>query len=221
MAGHNNYFNGLIQVRTQYIPAGDDRDTPENVLWWKGGFSTGLTEAQIEEIQLAFDPAWGSMWASIGATAVNYSGSIVTDWSSDTGISVDSVGSASEVPGTKGNSQPSQVAALLSLSVAQRFKGGHGRIYLPNVGVSACTGNMDLNSTALTDLEEGWTAVVTAMQGVSAPNGGPFNPYLFRYRNANYPLDAAPVPQILPILSANPASLLATQRRRLRKVAHR
>lgn len=221
MAGHNNYINGLVQIRPQYTPGADDRDVPENVTWWKGGFTTGLTLAQAEAIQAAFDTAWATMWSQSGASAVSYSGSILTDWSSNTGIENDSVGTFSAIAGTQSGAAPSQVAALISLTVALRFKGGHGRVYLPNVGTGALSGNMDLSTGVVTLLNEKYLLLANAMNALSTGNGGPFVQQLFRHRNADYPTVPTPVPTAVPIITANANSLLATQRRRLRKVAHR
>lgn len=221
MAGHNNYFNGLVQIRAQYNASGEDRDVPENVTWWKGAFSTGLSLGQATAIQLAFDTAWAVMWSQVGVDSVAYAGSVLTDWSSNTGIESTSVGTFAPVDGTQTDRAPAQAAALISLQVALRFKGGHGRVYLPAIGNSATTSAMDLTTGVVTLLNEKYLLLANAMNAISSGNGGPFVQQLFRFRSADYPTMPTPVPALVPIVAANAQQLLATQRRRLRKVAHR
>lgn len=215
-----NYFNGLVLIKPQYT--GNDRDTPENVTWWKGSFSTGLTLAQMTAIQAIFDPAWGAMWKEIGAASATYTGSIIQDFSSNTGLEQTSVGVYAGQAGTQGSDIGSNTACLISHLVAVRFKGGHGRTYLPSCGASALTNGKQFVAAQITAVTSGYATLVTNMGGVSSGNGGPFTQQLFRYRN--YPGSAAhPIhtPASLVAVTSNSVSQTpASQRRRVRRASH-
>lgn len=219
MAGHNNYQPGLLQIRPQYTREG--ASNPENILFWSGTFGTPLTVAQLTAIAAVFDPAWANMWKQAGAASTNYSGSILTDWSSNTGLEYTSVGVFGAVAGTAGTAAPANAAALISWSVPIRFRGGHGRSYLPDIGDTALASATALVSATVTTMNADLQTLITNMHGISSGNGGPFVPVIYKHRNANYPTNPLPVPTVVAVSSEVVNTNLASQRRRLRRAAHR
>jgi hypothetical protein len=212
----NNYFASLIQVRPQYT--GGDRDAAENVLWFKGTFGAALTVAQATAIAAVFDPLWGAMWKEVGVSSATYTGSIITDWSSNTGIQYSSVGTYAGQVGLGTGITGASTAALVSEEVAVRFKGGHGRIYLPYVANSVLATVTTLAAGTVTSTQTNFTAMVTGMAAIAAGNGGGFVPQLFRYRN--WKGGANPNPAALyPFLTHVVDTVLASQRKRQRRVS--
>lgn len=216
-----NYFEGLVMIKPQYT--GPDQDNPENVTWWHGaGLTAALTNSQAVAIQAVFDPAWAAMWKEVGSAQASYVGSIIQDWQSDTGIEVSSVGTFTAVPGIGTNSIGANTAALISFGVAVRFKGGHGRAYLPNIAENAIANARQLNAANQENAQSGLQTLVDNMFAIGSTDGGGFLGQLFRYRN--YPGSVhhpVPHPASITTITTNTVNLnLASQRRRLRKAAH-
>jgi hypothetical protein len=206
----------LLQVRPQYTLDADTGRFPENVLWFESLSNGTPTLAQLLTMAAVFDSGWANVWKQFGPSDKHYTGSVWTDWSSDSGLSNSSVGIFAPVAGLNSvASQSFQVAVLISLSNGQRFKGGHFRIYLPyiasNLGVA---GNED---TLLPGPIGTGSTAFAALNSITTGSGvfGGQTQVLYRFRND--PARAS----IYQIASFQISPRFATQRRRLRHVAHR
>lgn len=213
------YLPGLIQIRPQYQSGeANELTTPENVLWWQSGNLSAfpLTSIQLGVIATAFDPAWANLWKTVGASVHKYMGCIVTDWSSSTGLQLDNRPGFTPVAGTGSGWCPANVAMLTSLVCGgmPKYRGGHPRVYLPMLGSAALNDTYDFSSTAVTNVTNAWASLDTAMSGVGAGNGGPFQQVAFRHRNV--PASAA----VYTVTHRTVQTRIATQRRRLRKAPH-
>lgn len=199
----------LIQVRTLFTVEGSG-DRPENITWWLQ--NTGpVTLSDLTTQQGIVDSDYAAFWAgSVGSSSAQYIGSIISSWESDTGPVVNSVGSMTPVTGSHSGLAAAQVCALMSGVGPQRYKGGHPRIYLPHIAQSVLQDDRSLTATAVADLESGWNAFGSAM-AAGSPSWVTVN---YRYRNN--PLKAV----VMALNNYNPNSIIATQRRRVRRVAH-
>jgi len=204
----------LLQVRTQYSPNPDTGDHPENVLWFQSASSGTPTVANLTGMAAAFDPAWGTLCNSFLATGQSYLGSIWTDYSTAFGASYTSVGVFTPHAGADGESLPPNVAALISLHILERYRGGHARIYLPYCGVNmqSTTDPSMIKSANLTGLTTNFAAinVATTTSGVL---GGQTQ---MVYRQKTIPASA----HLMVINSFTAQPVFASQRRRLRKAPH-
>lgn len=206
----NVYQPKLIQVRTLFTVEGSG-DHPENITWWLQS-TTPVTSANLSTMQGIVDTDYAAFWANaVGSSSAQYIGSIISSWESNTGPVVDSVGSVAPTTGTKSGLAAAQVCALMSGVGPLRYRGGHPRIYLPHIAQSILQDDRSLTAAAVSDLGAGWLAFGSAM-AASTPSWVTVN---YRYRND--PLKAV----IEPITNYNPNSIIATQRRRVRHVAHR
>lgn len=217
------YIPGLLQIRPQYSIAGAD-DTPENVTWWLGATADiELTAAQLTAIQTVFDGAWSDFITAMGSTQDFYTGSIVTDWSTSLGLTVDNTG-YTPVAGSATGSSAAQVAALLSLKEQDRYRGGHGRVYLPGLASNYLQTGNSLTSGLVTSLESVVSALKGAMLGIPSSNGGGYSQRIFHQKRQVVPHTTPPT-YMTPYLSAISGTvvntIVATQRRRIRKVSHR
>lgn len=217
----NAYKPSLIQVRPQYSmeqPGELEPNGPENVLWFSGANPSAfpLTVGQLSTIAGTFDPYWSSMWSSVASSDGSYTGSQTTDWSSDTGIDVTTVGSFTPVPGAETGKGPAQLAMLLSYvaPLLPRYRGGHPRTYLPFMSSSLILTPYSWTTATPGYVAEDWNTMVTAMAALPGDVGGPYQPVVFRFRNN--PATAA----LYAISGVNVDLRPATQRRRIRKVAH-
>jgi hypothetical protein len=222
MASHNVYMPGLVQIRPQYSigAAGEpERTAVENVLWFQGATLSNfpLTTASLTVIQDTFDAHWPVMWQYIGQEAYQYVGSIVTDWSVDTGITLPENTGLAPTDGLGAGDMAANVAMLLSYVAPSmpRYKGGHGRTYLPFCSSTYLQTPWEWQNARVEDVAGGWSTMSTAMLGISSSDGGGFNQVVFR--NKTNPLTAA----VHDITSVNVGSVPASQRRRLRAVSRK
>jgi hypothetical protein len=212
----NVYKPGLLQMRPQYTTSESDADHVENILWFASASTTTPTLAQLVSIADLFDNNWGPLFATYAPSSASYMGSIITDWSSDLGLSYSTVGSYTPQPGLNGSKPaPLQVSALISYSIPKRYRGGHPRTYLPYVADEVLTGsdNSNITTTITEGIAGDLNTMVSAMKASGILGGQTQVIYLHR----NDPVNAA----VYEYSSFTVQSLVATQRRRLRKVAHK
>lgn len=206
---------GLLLVRPQYTPNPDTGDHPENVLWFVSAQTQAPSIGQLNAMAAAFDPAWGTMMAAVMGTGRSYTGSIWTDWSSQFGLTGSSVGVYAGTNGGLGPPVPANTAILVSLHVAERWKGGHARMYLPHVGsgTQLSTDYNKLAAASITAITNAFQVINTATLG-SGVLGGQSQRV---YRQRQDPVHA----HLMQISSFTVQPTYATQRRRLRKAAHK
>jgi hypothetical protein len=208
------YLARLLQIRPQYTRDPDTGNHPENVTWWVSGSSGVPTLANLISIAGTFDTAWSSVFTAYGGDG-QYLGSQVTDFSSSTGLTYSSVGTLTPVTGGHGSDLPPNVAALISIYVGERYRGGHPRIYLPYVGQSSITGSTykdKLDTAIQTAIATAFTNLQTAMSGSGVLGGQDFA--VLRKRRV------AGAAFTEPMVDFTAQALLASQRRRLRKAPH-
>lgn len=211
----NNYLPQLIQIRPQYTPNQTTATTPQNVLWFRSNAPGTPSLANLQTIGTDFDTAWKAVFLAYAGQDASYLGSVVTDWSSNTGLVSSSVGSFVATPGTHGESMAGSVAALVSYKVPMRWRGGHFRTYLPYVGL-ATQDSGDPNKITATFAAAIVTAInntVSAMQSTSVLGGQTMMMYKQKQKSVT--------PELLPISTFGVGLLLASQRRRLRKVTRK
>lgn len=211
----NVYKPGLVQVRPRYTQSDVSAHIPENVLWFQNGSTTTPTLANLQGIAAQFDPLWGAVFAAYGPSVNKYTGSVVTDWSSNTGLAYNSVGVFTPVAGGQAaGCQSSQVAILVSYQIGVRYKGGHPRTYLPYVseGVTQGSSGDQVTSTCQTAIVNAYNAMISGMKGSATLSGQTM--VIYRHRTN------AALAQTYPFATFSVNAQTATQRRRVRRVAH-
>lgn len=207
------YLPSLIQIRAQYSPYPDTGEIPENVFWFLSRSAGTPTLANLTTMANTFSTQWGGIWALWGATARTFTGAIVTDWSSAFGLTFTNVGVFSAHAGTATGQAPPQVAGLVSFSNGEHFKGGHFRIYLPWLGtaVISTTDPGQLTAAAVTNMFNNYSGLEPAMNATGVLGGQTQRLFRWRSQPGRARLD--------PIQTYTVQSMLATQRRRLRRIA--
>lgn len=204
------YHAGVVTIIPKY-----DLGHPNNaanVTQWQTS-AVGLTVAQLTAIQLAFDTVWKAGWTNLAAAGNKYTGSWVIDSSSATGQQVTNA-LYTPAAGTLGGSPVTDsVAALISLHTPLRYRGGHGRIYIPGLAASQVQNDgQTIPSTTVTELQQLWDNTVAAMLALTGTVGGPFSPIVWHKHLAS-------APNTVELVTGRIVqTTLATQRRRLRKV---
>lgn len=209
----NVYKPGLIQIKPQYSQEARG-ETPENVTWWAYENTSPLSHSELVTLAGIFDLDFSSAWRHIAPNTATYVGAIYTDWSSSSAQVLSTVGTWTPTTGTAtGALAPAQVAVLLNASVPTRYRGGHPRIYLPHVAASVMTNDHQIDPTVQSAVSEALFALNTDM--ATGFGSRFFFPAVYRFRS-----DAVKA-QIVTIGPWTCVQEVATQRRRLRRVAHK
>lgn len=205
----------LVQIKPQYDIDVETGNHPENILWFKNQTAGTPTLANLTTIANTFDPLWANIWKVVGSTAMHYTGSVVTDFSTSFGLVYSSVGTLTPIAGSEGGiALPPNVSALISLRTGEHYRGGHFRIYLPWLAGNALGSNQSiLSSAAMAGLTSAYLALEPGMNSSGVLGGQTQRCYRHRYTAGAARLDA------ITTFSVN--QILATQRRRLRKAPHR
>lgn len=213
------YLPNLVKIIPQYQDASGR--THENVTYWTGSVAANYTLAQLSAIAGEFLLNWCNAWAKIGATNAQVIGAVIQDVTSSSGLS-EFV--SQPTIGNLSTPAPINTAVLISLKQLERYKGGHGRWYLPCLGESITTDGVNVNTslTAWTTFLADFAAIFTGMNGISSTNGGPLEPVILHARSTT---PGTPVRTLIPPFTSAMTgyvvnSRLATQRRRLRKAPH-
>jgi hypothetical protein len=216
----NVYKPNLLQIKPQYSYGQVDQpDTPENILWiaFQTADPVPFTTAQLTALAAAFDPKWALVWEPQGQSAASYTGSILTDWQSDTGIEYSSVGTFTPVTGGNATKNSAQGCTLISWGSAYlpRYRGGHFRTYLPLLSGGVLTDSWEIESSIVTQINTALTNLQSTLEDFSSGGLGGCNLQLYRFR------DNAEKADYYPVNSWTVQPVPATQRRRLRKVTRK
>jgi hypothetical protein len=215
------YLPGLILYKPQYATGDpDEPDTPENVFWirYPSG-ALGAPAANLKTLGLAMDALWGAMWKVNGAALYHFVGSIVQDYSSDTGLEATTVGTFGPVAGEVSGFCPDNVAGLISWQGPwPRYKGGHPRTYLPYQATANLSYATEWTSGTVTSMNSAIATFITGVQDYSWNAGaadfvGSPSAYLKRR--------VVGEAETYQITGGYFSVVPATQRRRLRKVHHK
>jgi len=203
---------GLLLIKPQFTSGTALQH--EQVQFWQGPGATGLTLAQLTIIQSAYDNQFGQLFATYAGTGSQYLGCYVQDFSSTSGLSVSASDTTAPTP-SEGGLVPDNVAILVSWKTPQRYKGGHGRWYMPCVGTATLAPHNTISTTIQTNLGARITLLQNAMTAISGTAGGPYNFVIYRHRNGRTGTPQTVIPTGFTVQLE-----LASQRRRLRKAAH-
>jgi hypothetical protein len=135
---------------------------------------------------------------------------------SNVGLQVDNSHYSSGGGGAGVVSMSDGTSLLVSLKTALRYKGGHGRIYMPGIDTSVTAGDgRNMSATPLATLNTQLGVLQTTLNGISSANGGPYV-WIVWHRKLHSAPNTTEV-----VLTPLAQQVLATQRRRLRKVPRR
>lgn len=206
------YKPGVIQVVPTY-----DIGAPgitANVLHYLNTVAGPPTVADMTTMQTRFNNFWGAVWAGLANSNVHYKGCIITDMGSDTGLQIRNDSFTPVAGGQTGGALGDNTAVLISHKTGRRYRGGHGRTYLPGIAMGI------LNNDGRTVTDSFRTATDTALatlatQMGSLSTGSIAAPILVVWHKK----EAGHINTTDNVLVSQTQTVLASQRRRLRKVA--
>jgi hypothetical protein len=186
------------------------------------GVPQGTT--QIDTFLTGIATAWGAQIAPLCNTQVSLTALVYTDLSSTTGVQYTAT-LPTPIAGTRaGTTLPCSVAMVISLRVANRYRGGHGRIYVPAAVQADITSGRTWSGTFNTLATNNAATFRTTLEGMSVGTVQ-VNLIVLSYFSGSHktPTDPhpLPVPRATPlamrVTSARVRTRVDTQRRRLGK----
>lgn len=179
---------------------------------------------QIDTFLTSIATAWGAQIAPLCNTGVTLTSLTFTDLSSTTGVQYTAT-LPTPIAGTRTGTQlPVSVAMVISLRVANRYRGGHGRIYVPAAVQADIASGRTWGSTFNTLASNNAATFRTTLEGMSV-GSVQVNLIVLSYFSGSHktPTDPhpAPVPRATPlpmrVIGARVRTRVDTQRRRLGK----
>lgn len=205
------YYPGVIEIAAHY-DIGASKDAV-NVTHWAAG-PTPPSVGELTTAQTTFNTWWNAWWSTLAATSSKYKGCIVTDKGSATGLQVRN-DTFSPIAGTlTGGPVADNVALLISLKTATRYRGGKGRLYVPGIGIAATANDgRTVLPTTQSNCDTGMATLRTHMSSLSF--GGSIGCVQCVWHRRGDETTLGPET----ILTSVTQTVLASQRRRLRKVS--
>jgi len=199
----------------------------QNTVHLRATGSLGSTSANLATLCDSVATAWGANIATLCNTQVFLTGVTATDLTTRSSPSFAATLTPT-IPGTRGAPNlPTQVACVISWTVPDRYRGGHGRIYIP-AGLQADIISGRLWNTAATeflaDARAAATGFYSALTGLSLGAVG-LDLVVLSYFFGSHRTPGQPPP--LPVMRPTPVAYIVsgarvrtrvdTQRRRLGK----
>ena len=205
--------------------------TNQGALWMnnlhfqaEGGGTLSQDPAAVNTFLTSISTAWSGNIAGLCNTGVVLSSLTYTDLSASDRIQFTAT-LPDPIEGTRAGTQlPTSIAMVMSLRVPNRYRGGHGRIYIP-AGVQAdITNGRQWTGTFNTAATNAVEAFRVAIDGLSVATA-PVNLIVLSYFSGSHKTPdnphPAPVPRPSPlpmrVSSARVRTRVDTQRRRLGK----
>lgn len=209
MAAGDEYFEDLLKITLNYS---GERNTAANILFASCTAAHGASLSALESLATTFaEYVVGNMMPLV-SSSVSFLDCTVADWTSADGLTGGYEDSAAG--GLTGGKLPSQVCVLINFITNTRYRGGHGRVYVPQPDTTKLQTDQtwtDAFATAMTDF---WVAFLDeiAAQTIGA---AALTPVLY-HRAGSKDIDQG----YEDIIGTQTSITPGTQRRRVRRVGH-
>lgn len=209
MPAGTEYYEDLLRIQVSYA---GERNTAQNVFYASclGAHSASLSALGI----LAGDiwTEWAAQLLPYISSAISLIEIAVSDWTSAEGLTGVHTGS---VPGSlTGDIMTDQVAVLCNFVTDLRYRGGRGRMYLPQPDVTKIETGTEWTGAFVTDIGTAMETLLDYLNGLEI--GDDLLTWVLYHRGTTA------VPQgFEPVLGIECSPTPGTQRRRVRRVGHK
>jgi hypothetical protein len=204
----DEYFEDLLKVNLQYS---GERNTAENVFFLSNLSAHGAAEAALLTLANSIGTKFAETILDYLSTAIGFIACTVADWTSADGLTATQ--DFSDHGSVSGDYPTDQVAVLLNEESLTRYRGGHGRMYLPTTGVSNMASGLAWTNTFVADMTAAAVAFIDYINTLSL--GG--DPCTFVLYHRGSPDVTQGFEEVVGI-TCSPTP--GTQRRRVRRVGH-
>lgn len=205
----SSYFTDLLKIDVKYT---GERNTAANVFFLHSISAAGATVSNLAALASTIYSLWATDIMPYVTSAVTLSEVIAADWTSMDGL----VGAHQDTTAGSltGDPLPSQVCTLVNATTNLRYRGGRGRMYLPQPTGAQLASDMTWTSTFQGDITAGMELVLA---GINDTVFGSTDLEFVLYHRGT----AKVVQGVEPVLEWQCAAIPGTQRRRIRRVGHK
>lgn len=209
MAAGDDYYEDLLKIVLQYE---GERNTAENVLYASCLGAHGAALGALDTLAQNIGGKWGTEIMPYVSAAVTLVNCLVADWTSADGLTGEY---AFDIAGgLTGDNLTDQVATLVNETTLMRYRGGRGRIYIPQPDVTKIESGTSWTSTFVSDIDTAITAWADFTNEQSI--GDDLLTWVLYHRAGSKNLEQG----FETIIGADCSSIPGTQRRRVRRVGH-
>lgn len=209
MSAGDEYFEDLLKFNVQYS---GERNTAENVIYAACESAHGATLDTLIELAEEVGGYWVSNIMPYVSAAISLVNVLCADWTDADGLTGeyarDTAGSLS------GDKLPSQVCTLGNFETLMRYRGGRGRIYLPQPDATVLQTDQTWTTDFIEDVTTGLTDVFNSINELTI--GDEALTTVLYHRSGNKVVEQGYEMVVGVTASATPG----TQRRRVRRVGH-
>lgn len=209
MATGDEYFENLLKATIAYT---GERNTAQNVFYLACTAAHGAGLDALNTLAQAIAAEFSSVVMPYISSGISMDYVSVADWTDATGLTglydIDTSG------GLSGNALPSQVCTLLNYETNLRYRGGRGRMYLPQPSGAELVNDHTWSSTFIGNVEAAMATFFGYVNEQTLASAG-MNWVLYHRGTEHVAQGFEDVLSI--ICSPTPG----TQRRRVRRVGHK
>lgn len=209
MASGDEYFEDLLKIELQYT---GERNTAANIFYASCTGAHGASVSALGDVATTIGEYVDANLMPLVASTVFHALTTVADWTSADGLT--GAYGSDTAGGLTGGKLPSQVCALVNFETLTRYRGGHGRMYLPQPD----TTKLQTDQTWTTAFQSAITDFMVAfLDEIAAQTIGAaaITPVLY-HRSGNKDIAQGYEDIVGSSCSITPG----TQRRRVRRVGH-
>jgi hypothetical protein len=141
--------------------------------FWLGTSDTEIGLSEVTANVATYDAAFDANVMNGLSHELQHTGTIGTCLNSDTSARFEST--TTQIGGQAANAEPLNVAFVLKFAIDRRYRGGKNHVYIPGMATGYRTDDSHWTGAVITVIEDAWTAVRTAMHGVTSGDNGPYN----------------------------------------------
>lgn len=209
MAAGDQYFEDLLKIEITYT---GERNTAANILYASCLGAHGATLSDLNALAETIGNAWATDIMPYVSASVTCEDCFVSDWTDSDGLTGAHL--QAEAGSLSGGKLPSQVCVLVNEETLTRFRGGHGRIYLPQPDTTKLTTDQTWDGTFVNEVTDAIVGVLDAINGASI--GDDLLTAVLYHRDGNKVVEQG----FEEIVAATANAVPGTQRRRVRRVGH-
>lgn len=209
MAAGDQYFEDLLKVEITYT---GERNTAANVMYSSCLGAHGATLSDLNGLAESIGNSWAENIMPLVSSSVTCETCFVSDWTDADGLTGSHLqATAGELTGGK---LPSQVAVLINEETLMRYRGGRGRIYIPQPDTTKLTTDQTWDGTFVNSMTDAIVGVLDAINALSI--GDDLLTAVLYHRDGNKVVEQGF--EAIQAVTANATP--GTQRRRVRRVGH-
>jgi hypothetical protein len=209
MSAGDEYFEDLLKFAIKYA---GERNPAENVLYASCLGAHGATLDTLNGLAGELSTYWGDNIMPYVSAGLHLIEVLCSDWTDADGLTGSSV--VDVAGGLSGADLPAQVASLVNFETNMRYRGGRGRMYLPQPDATKLTSDQLWDGTFVSDLTSELQSTFDDINELSI--GDNLLTVVLYHREGNKVVAQG----FEDVLGVQVSSVPGTQRRRVRRVGH-